>query len=302
MLPENYQCKKYYTDAIKNDWICRAVELAADNGIISRENTRARTQDPITKAESLAIMIKASLYPLQKPRRIEQPNGSIWSLYEDVKHLGFTQWQADLLDSGIDCTIFRNGVTCEDGADLNRAVSFFRPNVSATRAEAFGFTRNIIDANKNTMVVQVTYLTENASGTNEGSICDGVMHLYTVDKRIPHTTGVLKATIDTQLNPENNPESMEFGPWNLAGRYELKTGSVSISGTVATINLMHTGEYADMTKAELLAHVNAQSGSMQFSESRLICGIKSQITALAKQFSTVQTVRLSINNEFISEE
>ena len=71
----------------KNDWICRAVELAADHGIISRENTKARPQDPITRAESLAIMIKASLYPLQKPRRIEQSDGSVWSLYEDLKGL-----------------------------------------------------------------------------------------------------------------------------------------------------------------------------------------------------------------------
>jgi len=86
-LPENYQCKNYYTDTTKNDWICRAVEIAADHGIISRENMAARPQDPITRAESLAIMIEASNYPLQKPRRIQQTNGSTWSLYEDVKHL-----------------------------------------------------------------------------------------------------------------------------------------------------------------------------------------------------------------------
>lgn len=128
------------------------------------------------------------------------------------------------------------------------------------------------------------------------------MRLYTMDKRIPQTAGILRATIEAQLNRGNDPESMEFGPWNLAGMYELKTDTVSINNTVATINLIHTGEHANWTKSQRLAHVNAQSGGMQFSESRLICGIKSQITALAKQFSTVKTVRLSINNEFISEE
>jgi|GEM_PF-2051288 len=128
------------------------------------------------------------------------------------------------------------------------------------------------------------------------------MRLYTMDKRIPQTAGILRATIEAQLNRGNDPESMEFGPWNLAGMYELKTDTVSINNTVATINLIHTGEHANWTKSERLAHVNAQSGGMQFSESSLICGIKSQITTLAKQFSTVQTVRISINNEFISEE
>ncbi|MBP6921065.1 hypothetical protein KBB89_00770, partial [Candidatus Gracilibacteria bacterium] len=63
-----------------------------------------------------------------------------------------------------------------------------------------------------------------------------------------------------------------------------------------------TGEYTNMTKVERLAHVNAQSGGIQFNQANLICGIKSQITTLAKQFPSVQKVRLSINDEFISEE
>lgn len=95
---------------------------------------------------------------------------------------------------------------------------------------------------------------------------------------------------------------MEFGPWNLARMYELKAGSISITDTVASIDLENTGDSANSTKAERLAHVNAQSGGMQFNEANLICGIKSQITTLAKQFPTVKKVRLYINNEFISEE
>ena len=44
------------------------------------------------------------------------------------------------------------------------AVSKFRPNIPATRAEVFGFTRYIIDANKNSVVIKLTYLNENVSG------------------------------------------------------------------------------------------------------------------------------------------
>lgn len=44
----------------KNNWICRAMEIAGDNGIIARTNTKARPQDKITRAEALAIVMKAS--------------------------------------------------------------------------------------------------------------------------------------------------------------------------------------------------------------------------------------------------
>lgn len=52
------------------------------------------------------MIVRASKISLQEPRRITQSDGTIWSLYSDVKNLGFTQWQADLLDSISDCKIF----------------------------------------------------------------------------------------------------------------------------------------------------------------------------------------------------
>jgi hypothetical protein len=55
-LPENYKCKKYFVDTIKNDWVCRAVELAADNGIITRSNKYANPGKNITRAEALGII------------------------------------------------------------------------------------------------------------------------------------------------------------------------------------------------------------------------------------------------------
>ncbi len=59
-LPEDYKCKKYFSDVTANDWICRAIELAADGGLVSRENRTFNSQRNITRAESLAIILKAS--------------------------------------------------------------------------------------------------------------------------------------------------------------------------------------------------------------------------------------------------
>ena len=59
-LPENYQCKKYFIDVTANDWVCRAVEIAADEGLISRTNITFIPQRYISRSESLAIILKAS--------------------------------------------------------------------------------------------------------------------------------------------------------------------------------------------------------------------------------------------------
>ncbi len=55
-LPEGYTCKKYFSDVTQNDWVCRAVELAADHGIISRSNSTFRPKDFVTRAEALAML------------------------------------------------------------------------------------------------------------------------------------------------------------------------------------------------------------------------------------------------------
>jgi hypothetical protein len=65
-LPENYTCKKYFADATKNDWICRAVELAADNGIISRSTKYANPGKSVTKSEALAMVMKAGGIVIQE--------------------------------------------------------------------------------------------------------------------------------------------------------------------------------------------------------------------------------------------
>jgi len=59
-LPDNYQCKKYFSDVTVNDWVCRAIEIAADEGLISKTNKTFNPQRNITRSESLAIILKAS--------------------------------------------------------------------------------------------------------------------------------------------------------------------------------------------------------------------------------------------------
>ncbi|MCB9807107.1 S-layer homology domain-containing protein [Candidatus Peribacteria bacterium] len=52
-------CKRYFSDTLKNDWICRATELAADAGLVSRANATFRPQDKITRAEALSIIMRS---------------------------------------------------------------------------------------------------------------------------------------------------------------------------------------------------------------------------------------------------
>jgi len=59
-LPDKFRCRGYFTDAAQNDWVCRAAELAADNGLITRNNTTFRPMSFVTRAESLSILMQAA--------------------------------------------------------------------------------------------------------------------------------------------------------------------------------------------------------------------------------------------------
>jgi hypothetical protein len=56
-LDENYGCRNYFSD-VREAWVCRAVELAADHDIVSRVNARFRPRDTLTLAESLGLLVK----------------------------------------------------------------------------------------------------------------------------------------------------------------------------------------------------------------------------------------------------
>ena len=145
-VPDAYICKKYFIDLTINDWRCRSVELAADDGIISRVNTKARPQDSITKSEALAIVMKAGW--LSTEITPSPQNESIRRTMFDTT----LEWQTGLLFSAleewvIDLGSFNNKkITLEIGTYKQY---LFYPNRPATRAEVFGFVRNILSKNSN---------------------------------------------------------------------------------------------------------------------------------------------------------
>ena len=88
-LPENYFCKDYFGDVSYtplNNWICRAVEIAADNDIITRENSFVRSSSPISRIEALGITMKAGKVPYT--RNIDKTH------YPK----NMPQWQVDILE------------------------------------------------------------------------------------------------------------------------------------------------------------------------------------------------------------
>ena len=89
-LPVGYYCRDYFADVRynkQNNWVCRAMEIAADYGIISNKNG-VRPLDYLTRAEALGIILKSGGidYPRNVPR-----SGSDASL---------AQWQVDAINGG----------------------------------------------------------------------------------------------------------------------------------------------------------------------------------------------------------
>jgi hypothetical protein len=88
-LPEKYFCKNYFRDVVynpTNNWVCRAIEMAADNAIITRENALARPDTPLSRIEALAITMRAGKVPfVQNTHRTNYPKK-------------MPQWQVDILE------------------------------------------------------------------------------------------------------------------------------------------------------------------------------------------------------------
>lgn len=62
-LDNEYVCRGYFPDT-REWWVCRAAEIAADNGIVTRKNTYFRPKDTLTFAEALGITLKSLDVPL----------------------------------------------------------------------------------------------------------------------------------------------------------------------------------------------------------------------------------------------
>lgn len=137
-------CKRYFSDTLKNDWICRATELAADAGLVSRANATFRPQDKITKAEALALLWASVNLDTALPQyweiRLEAP-----MKFDDAR----ADWQKRIILKAIILEIISPKTYSEPVADPGMFSEYthyvFYPNNSATRAEVFEFAKNILE-------------------------------------------------------------------------------------------------------------------------------------------------------------
>jgi hypothetical protein len=121
-LPTDYGCKWYYLDVSNinpNNWICRSVEIAADNWIVSRSNSIFRPEDRITRAEALWIIMGAS--------KINSKTASESSSFWDVN----ITWQIKTTNKALELWLIDQE-------------NIFRPNQNATRWEIFEVIKRII--------------------------------------------------------------------------------------------------------------------------------------------------------------
>ncbi len=92
-IPAKYTCKNYFSDVsddANNPWICPAVEIAADNKIISKNNKTFRPLASITRIEALGIIMRAVGVWLKPEVSINEKN---------ISNDGTAAWQKDLLNS-----------------------------------------------------------------------------------------------------------------------------------------------------------------------------------------------------------
>ena len=130
-LPANYACKGYFSDATfdKNAadaWVCRAVELAADRGIVTRDNTTTRPSANISRVEALALLWKSA-------GMITDTASSDEGTFYDTAGNPANTWQENLLQSARIAGIIS---PTETGTGATKKLLWCH-NDSATRKEVF---------------------------------------------------------------------------------------------------------------------------------------------------------------------
>lgn len=121
-LPEGYACKKIFKDVSgtkPNNWICRAVEIGAENGIVSNANKSFNPESSITRAEALAILMKAA--------GIKIDESGVTPKYSDVT----IAWQINVVNTAFSYSF------------IDESTNFF-PNKNATRGEIFNMAKRIL--------------------------------------------------------------------------------------------------------------------------------------------------------------
>lgn len=156
-LPEFYKCAGYFADATfgtadERAWVCRAVEIAADHGLISRllekdaKDRLTRPAQHITHAEALAIMMGAGKYDLSQQILDPAPHPEIADLIFEEQ---YALWQVSLYRRAIiEGIIEPSYTTVAVGHEIyppGTKLVNFPANGSATRAQVFAFAKQIID-------------------------------------------------------------------------------------------------------------------------------------------------------------
>lgn len=121
ILADDYKCKNYYTDVSSitpNTWACRAIEISADNWIITKSNSTFRPEDKITKVEALSILLKWANINI---------DSFTASNFIDVS----VPWQINVVNTAMSKKIVDQW-------------SYFFPNQNATRWEIFEMVKRII--------------------------------------------------------------------------------------------------------------------------------------------------------------
>lgn len=121
------------------------MEIAADNGMVTRANAKFRAQDNITRAEGFSIVYSTS--------------GLIPTREYSINISDANLWQKEILLKIRNTNLEIPGVECSSADHPYPPCRFF-PNRPATRAEVFGFVRNIL-------APSITSNVEKYSGTSE---------------------------------------------------------------------------------------------------------------------------------------
>ncbi len=80
-----------------SDWVCRAVEAAADNGIITKTNAKFRPTDFVTRAEALTMLSTVVCLPRLTVREYGFLESADPKLAE--QHSNKNDWQKMLWES-----------------------------------------------------------------------------------------------------------------------------------------------------------------------------------------------------------
>lgn len=124
LLPTDYTCKWYFSDVtqlVPNSWACRSAEIAADNWIISKENSNFNPEINVTQAEALAMIFDSKLLDFRSIS-VDWISFFPWT----------AEWQKNVIQYGNSVGLIDKTVT-------------FNPNSYVTRWEVFHYMIYILE-------------------------------------------------------------------------------------------------------------------------------------------------------------